>query len=71
MGHLLGRVVPAGVVGVPRDDTYILHTGADALDTIALSVGPLGLDFAVAEPPELVAYVRHLAERYRRATQRP
>jgi len=28
----------------------------------------LGADFEVAEPPQLVAHVRALADRYRRAT---
>jgi hypothetical protein len=29
----------------------------------------LGVDFEVSEPPELVEYVRALADRYRRATR--
>ena len=31
-------------------------------------IGLLDVDFEVREPPELVAYLRSLSERYRRAT---
>jgi predicted DNA-binding transcriptional regulator YafY len=45
----------------------VLVTGADSLDTIALYLGLLGVDFSVDEPPELVEHVRRLADRYSRA----
>ena len=48
--------------------TCVLDTGADTIDTLAVYLGMLGVDFEVSEPPELVEYVRKLADRYRRAT---
>ena len=67
--RVIERITPAvGTVEAVDEQTCLLHTGADELETIAVSVGLLGFDFTVAEPPELVAYVRELAGRYRRAT---
>lgn len=52
----------------PIDErTCVLDTGADALETMAVYLAMLGVDFEVSEPPELVEYVRALADRYRRA----
>jgi predicted DNA-binding transcriptional regulator YafY len=51
--------------------TCLLHTGADTLQTLAVYLGMLGTDFQVGEPPELVAHLRDLADRYHRATIRP
>jgi predicted DNA-binding transcriptional regulator YafY len=64
------RRVPAaaGVVEAVDEETCLLHTGADTLETVAVYLGMLGSDFEVAEPPELVAHLRVLADRYRRAT---
>jgi predicted DNA-binding transcriptional regulator YafY len=64
------RWVPAaaGVVEAVDDGTCLLHTGADTLETLAVYLGMLGADFEVGEPPELVAHLRLLADRYRRAT---
>ena len=45
----------------------MLITGADMYETIALYIGLLGRDFHVTEPPELVAHLRELGERYARA----
>jgi predicted DNA-binding transcriptional regulator YafY len=45
----------------------LLHTGADTLETLAVYLGMLGADFEVDAPPELVAHLRDLADRYRRA----
>jgi predicted DNA-binding transcriptional regulator YafY len=47
--------------------TCILHAGADRLETLAVYLGMLGVDFEVSEPPELVEHIRTLADRYRRA----
>jgi hypothetical protein len=44
-----------------------LATGADSVETVAVYLGLLDADFTVREPPELVARLRMLAGRYRRA----
>jgi predicted DNA-binding transcriptional regulator YafY len=64
------RRIPAaaGVVEAADDETCLLHTGADTLETLAVYLGMLGADFEVGEPPELMAHLRDLADRYRRAT---
>ena len=64
------RRIPAaaGVVEAADEGTCLLDTGADTLETLAVYLGVLGADFEVSEPPELVAHLRDLADRYRRAT---
>jgi biotin operon repressor BirA-like protein len=64
------RLIPAaaGVVEAVDEGTCLLRTGADTLETLAVYLGMLGADFKVDEPPELVAHLRDLADRYRRAT---
>jgi hypothetical protein len=47
----------------------VLDTGADTIATLALYLGLLEADFEVTSPPELVAYVRSLSERYARAAR--
>ncbi len=47
----------------------MLDTGADAIETIAVYIGPLGIDFTVSEPPELIAKLRELSARYELATR--
>ena len=66
------RQVPAaaGVVEAVDAGTCLLHTGADTLQTLAVYLGMLGADFQVDAPPELVAHLRDLADRYRRAAVR-
>jgi predicted DNA-binding transcriptional regulator YafY len=63
------RLVPAAAGEVEAVDagSCLLHTGADTLETVAVYLGMLGADFKVGEPPELVAHLRDLADRYRRA----
>ena len=63
------RKVPAaaGQVEAVDEGTCLLHTGADTLETLAVYLGMLGADFEVDAPPELVAHLRDLADRYRRA----
>ena len=41
--------------------------GADTVETVAVYIGMLGLDFTVTEPPELLAQLTTVAERYARA----
>lgn len=65
---VLARINPAvGLVEQLDAETSVLVTGADSVETIAVYVGLLNLDFEVTEPAALVAQVRLLAERYGRA----
>jgi len=62
------RVNPAvGVVEAIDDRSCVLATGADSVQMAAVYLGLLNLDFDVSEPPELVARLRMLADRYQRA----
>lgn len=62
------RINPAvGVVEAVDDQHSVLLTGADSLQMIAVYIGMLGLDFHIAEPPELVEHLRVLGQRYQRA----
>jgi hypothetical protein len=45
----------------------VLVTGADSIEIIAVYIGMLGIDFHVAEPPELVAQLALLGLRYARS----
>jgi predicted DNA-binding transcriptional regulator YafY len=64
------RIPPGvGLLEAVDERTCVLDTGADTLDTLAVYLGMLGVDFEVSEPPDLVEYVRKLADRYRRATR--
>ena len=66
------RINPAvGVVEAAGADACVLHTGADTVESLAVHLSLLGVDFEVDDPPELVAYLRELAGRYGRATARP
>jgi predicted DNA-binding transcriptional regulator YafY len=64
---VLDRINPAvGVVETVDDSHCVLVTGADTLETVAVWIGMLGMDFHVTEPPELVEHLRVLARRYQR-----
>ncbi|QBS41184.1 YafY family protein [Nocardia sp. CS682] len=66
---VIARINPAvGVVEAVDADTCVLLTGADALETIAIYLSMLMMDFRVEGPPELVAHIRTLARRYTEAT---
>ena len=71
--HLVAaRITPAvGLVEALDEETSVLHTGADTLETVALHLGLLGTPFEVTEPPELVEHVRRLAEVYGAAVAPP
>jgi predicted DNA-binding transcriptional regulator YafY len=63
------RVPPAaGTVQALDGGTCVLETGADTVESLAVHLGLLGVGFRVDGPPELVAHLRTLAERYRAAT---
>ncbi|MFI6002054.1 helix-turn-helix transcriptional regulator [Streptomyces sp. NPDC051366] len=66
---VLERINPAvGTVEAVDAGTCVLATGADTLETLAVHLSMLGFDFEATEPPELVAHLRALAERYARST---
>ena len=63
--EVLRRITPTvGVVETVDEDHCVLVTGAETIEMVAVWIGLLGLDFHVDEPPELVAHVRTLAQRY-------
>lgn len=65
---VLARIHHAvGVVEPRDDDSCVLVTGADSLDTIAAYTGMLRFDFTVESPPELLPLLEAVADRYRRA----
>jgi len=52
----------------PIDHTCcMLHTGAYSLETIAIHLSFLGVDFQIHEPPELLEHIRSVADRLKRA----
>ncbi|GAA3829225.1 helix-turn-helix transcriptional regulator [Amycolatopsis tucumanensis] len=62
------RINPAvGTVEAIGATTCVLHTGADTVQSIAVHLGLLDLDFTVTGPPELVERLRVLSRRYRKA----
>jgi predicted DNA-binding transcriptional regulator YafY len=56
-----------GVVEELDEHTSVLVVDADSARTVAVYLSLLELDFTVTDPPELVAWLRVLADRYRRA----
>ncbi len=59
------RINPAvGTVESVDDHTSVLITGAHSIETMAVYISLLDLDIRVSEPPELVARLRTLADRY-------
>jgi len=66
--EVLSRINPTvGVVEAIDDQTSVLVTGSDSVETVAAYIGMLGLDFTVTEPPELIEALRIQSERYARA----
>jgi predicted DNA-binding transcriptional regulator YafY len=63
--EVLGRINPAvGVVETVDAAHCVLVTGADTLETVAVYIGMLGLDFHVDEPAALVDHLATLSGRY-------
>jgi predicted DNA-binding transcriptional regulator YafY len=59
------RVPPAaGVLEAIDQHTCMLSTGSHSLDTLAVYLALIGVDFEVCEPPELVDHLRQLAKRF-------
>jgi hypothetical protein len=69
---LADRLPPAvgGAIEAIDDQSCVLACGADSIESVAVYLGLLDADFTVTEPPELVARLRVLADRYQRAVQR-
>jgi predicted DNA-binding transcriptional regulator YafY len=68
-GEIAARINPAvGTVTAIDENSCALETGADSAETIAVYLGLLGSDFTATGPPELMAMLRELSDRYRRAT---
>ena len=66
--YVADRISPAvGTVEAVDEHSCVLVTGADSIDTLAVYLGMLGVDFTVTSPPELVGHLRELSERYARA----
>ena len=59
--------VSVGLVEPVDEQRCVLVTGGDSLDSLAVHLGLLRVDFEVQEPPELVEHIRALADRYHRA----
>jgi predicted DNA-binding transcriptional regulator YafY len=62
----LGRWV--GAVEPVDERTCTVELAADSVEALAQFLGWLDADFAVSEPPELVARLRELSDRYAHAT---
>jgi predicted DNA-binding transcriptional regulator YafY len=48
----------------------LLQTGAHSLESLAMWITMIGVEFEVRDPPELVEHLRRAADRLRRATAR-
>jgi predicted DNA-binding transcriptional regulator YafY len=66
---LASRIPPsAGVLEAIDEKSCMLHTGSHSLEGITIHLSLLGVQFQVHEPPELIKYVRNLADRLHQAT---
>ena len=62
--EVLSRIHAAvGIVEPIDDDSCVLITGADTVETVAVYIGMLGIDFHVEAPDELVEHRREVGER--------
>jgi predicted DNA-binding transcriptional regulator YafY len=59
-----------GTVTAVDEESCVLDTGSDSLETLAVYLGLLGYEFRVESPAELADHVRGLATRYQRAVER-
>ncbi|MGJ6961887.1 helix-turn-helix transcriptional regulator [Streptosporangium sp. G11] len=65
--HVRNRLPPGIPVEPLGDNACVAEVGSDTPQMLAGYLGMLDADFQVTEPPELVAEIRALADRYRRA----
>jgi predicted DNA-binding transcriptional regulator YafY len=62
--EITGRV-PRGIVVEPVDDgTCVVHVSANSIEMLSLYLGMLDAEFTVTEPPELLARLTKLSERF-------
>jgi predicted DNA-binding transcriptional regulator YafY len=61
------RIGPGVRVTAVSDSRCVVEAGSDNAEMLAAYLGMIGFDFEVREPPELVAALSALADRYRRA----
>lgn len=66
-GEVAARLPAAIPVEALDEHTCAVDVGSDTPHMLAVYLGMLDADFEVTEPAELVAHVRRLADRYRRA----
>jgi predicted DNA-binding transcriptional regulator YafY len=63
--------VPRGIVVEPIDEnTCAVHASANSIEMLALYLGMLDAEFTVTEPPELLARLSKMAERFSTAVSR-
>jgi predicted DNA-binding transcriptional regulator YafY len=68
LAEVAPRVPPAvGTLEAIDERSCLLRTGSDWLGGLAVYIADIGVDFEVLDPPELVAMVRTLGERFARA----
>jgi predicted DNA-binding transcriptional regulator YafY len=62
--------IPRGIAVEPIDDnTCAVHATANSIEMLALYLGMMDADFTVTEPPELVARLSKLSERFASAVR--
>ena len=65
------RMPPSMGLFEPIDErTCFFETGASSFEVVAMHLCLVGADFEIIEPAELIAEIRKLADRYRRAAAR-
>ncbi len=63
--EMAGRFGPwLGSITAVDEHSCVLETGAETVESLAAFLGLLGVGFSVTEPPELVAALRTLADRF-------
>ncbi|MEU4343044.1 WYL domain-containing protein [Nocardia sp. NPDC023852] len=65
--HVRNRLPPGITVEPLGDNACVAEVGSNTPQMLASYLGMLDADFEVTEPPELVAAIRALADRYRQA----
>jgi predicted DNA-binding transcriptional regulator YafY len=68
--QLVQRLPPGVDVVEATDEGCVVAVGSDTPHMLAVYIGLMDADFEVTEPPELVAELRKLADRYARAVGR-
>jgi predicted DNA-binding transcriptional regulator YafY len=53
----------AGVLEAINQESCMLHTGSHSLESITMHLSWLGVPFVVHDPPELISYIRMVANR--------